>query len=41
MNLQPSDLFFIAFVLWLGYKAFSGDGDDTTGGGRRARVPAS
>jgi len=39
MDLQPSDLFFIAFVLWLAYEALTGGGS-SGGGGRRARVPA-
>jgi hypothetical protein len=39
MNLQPSDFFLIAFVLWLAYQALTGGGSG--GGGRRARVPVS
>jgi hypothetical protein len=40
MDLQPSDLFFIAFVLWLAYEAMTGGGSNG-GGGRRARVPVA
>ena len=40
MNLQPSDLVFIAFVLWLAWEAINGD-DGGGGGRRRGRVPAS
>jgi len=36
MNLQPSDVVFIAIVIWLLLEIINGDG----GGGRRARVPA-
>jgi hypothetical protein len=36
MDLQPSDLFFIAFVIWLAYQILTGGGG---GGGRLARIP--
>jgi len=36
MGLEPSDLLFIAIVLWLIFEIINGD----WGGGRRARVPA-
>ena len=34
MDLQPSDVLFIAFVLWLAWEAISGGG----GGGKRSRT---
>jgi len=37
MELQPSDVLFIAFVIWLAFEAIGGSG----GGGRRSRVPAA
>jgi hypothetical protein len=37
MDLQPSDVMFIAFVIWLAIQIIGGNG----GGGRRARVPAA
>jgi hypothetical protein len=43
MALQPSDVVFIAFVLWLAWEALYGDGGDGGGGSRRrgrAPVPA-
>ena len=33
MDLQPSDVLFIAFVLWLAWEAINGGG----GGGKRSR----
>jgi hypothetical protein len=35
MGLEPSDVLFIAIVLWLIFEIINGD----WGGGRRARVP--
>jgi len=35
MELQPSDVLFIALVLWLAWEAASGGG----GGGKRSRSP--
>ena len=35
MQLEPSDVVFIAFVIWLAFEIINGGG-----GGRRARVPA-
>jgi hypothetical protein len=40
MNLQPSDVLFIAFVLWLAWEAING-GDGGGGGRRRGRVPTA
>ena len=40
MDLQPSDVLFIAFVLWLAWEAINGD-DGGGGSRRRGRVPAS
>jgi hypothetical protein len=37
MELQPSDVLFIAFVIWLAFEVIGGSG----GGGRRARVPVA
>jgi hypothetical protein len=37
MGLQPSDVLFIAVVIWLAFEIINGDG----GGGRRARVPVA
>jgi hypothetical protein len=34
MELQPSDVVFIAFVLWLAWEAINGGG----GGGKRSRL---
>jgi hypothetical protein len=41
MELQPSDVLFIAFVLYLAWEVLYGDGGDGGGGGsrRRGRVP--
>jgi len=36
MDLQPSDLLFIAIVLWLAYVIIN-----SGGGGHRSRVPAN
>lgn len=36
MGLQPSDILFIAIILWLIMEIINGD----WGGGHRARVPA-
>jgi len=41
MNLQPSDVVFIAFVLYLAWEAFYGDGGGDGGSRRRGRVPAA
>jgi hypothetical protein len=35
MDIQPSDVVFIALVLWLAWEAVNGGG----GGGKRSRVP--
>jgi hypothetical protein len=35
MDIQPSDVVFIAFVLWLAWEAINGGG----GGGKRSRLP--
>jgi hypothetical protein len=35
MELQPSDVLFIAFVLWLAWEAINDSGG---GGGKRSRV---
>jgi hypothetical protein len=36
MGIEPSDIVFIAIVIWLAFEIINGD----SGGGRRARVPA-
>jgi hypothetical protein len=36
MNLDPTDILFIAFVLWLVVEILN---NDDWGGGKRARVP--
>jgi hypothetical protein len=37
MGLEPSDVLFIAIVIWLALEIIDGD----WGGGRRARVPTA
>lgn len=41
MDLQPSDVLFIAFVLWLAWEAFTGGDGGGGGSRRRGRVPAA
>lgn len=42
MELQPSDVLYIAVVLWLAWEALFGDGGGGGGGGRRrGRVPSA
>jgi hypothetical protein len=36
MGLQPSDVLFIAIVIWIAFEIINGD----WGGGKRSRVPA-
>ncbi len=36
MGIEPSDIVFVAIVIWLAFEIINGD----SGGGRRARVPA-
>jgi hypothetical protein len=36
MDIQPSDVLFIAFVLWLAWEAINGG---SGGGGKRSRMP--